>query len=165
MIKKAFSRGVVLAAGLLAVAGTSDPRSVSIQEAVEPADSRLQKVKGYFLQRKCPAYRFAADFIAAADEHKLDWRLLPSLSMIESGGAKQFMNNNMFGWDNCKQKFRDLRTGIYVVASRLRNSELYKGKDLDGILRTYNPRSGYAQRVKAVMQQISAHTPEPAAAN
>jgi hypothetical protein len=74
--------------------------------------------------------------------------------MIETAGGKGTRNNNMFGWANAQVRFRNSREGIYRVASRLKTSKLYKNKDLDGILRTYNPHPSYRNRVKYVMRQL-----------
>jgi len=47
-----------------------------------------------------------------------------------------------------------VEAGILAVADRLGNSKLYKDKDLDEILATYNPVPNYPQRVKAVMRAL-----------
>lgn len=150
---KMISRGLVLAAGLMALPGTADPDPRPVEPTVA-TDPRLIRIKQYFLERDCPAHAYAEDFIVAADQHKLDWRLLPSLSMVESTGGKAAMNNNMFGWDNCKVRFRTNREGIYKVAARLARSDFYKGKSLDQTLKTYNPRKEYGDKVKLVMAQL-----------
>jgi hypothetical protein len=150
---KAISRGLVLVAGLLAVQGTADPGS-RLPEVATPTDPRLLRIKQYFLERDCPAHVYAEDFVTAADQNNLDWRLLPSLSMVESTGGKASRNNNMFGWDNGDTRFRTSREGIYRVASRLNRSHLYRNKNLDGLLRTYNPRPEYRTAVMAVMEQL-----------
>lgn len=144
---------MIMVAGLLASTMPADPDSGPADFIVK-TDPRLTRIKQYFLERDCPAHMFAEDFVVAADQHDLDWRLLPSLSMVESTGGKESVNNNMFGWDNCKERFRSNRDGIYRVASRLGNSRLYRNKSVDQILRTYNPRSEYAIRVKAVMTTL-----------
>ncbi|WP_321472340.1 hypothetical protein [uncultured Paludibaculum sp.] len=151
---KALSRGLVVIAGLLAgqTAADPDPRPADI--AVSKTDPRLIRVKQFFQDRDCPAQVYAADFITAADQHDLDWRLLPSLSFIESGGGKVAYNNNMFGWDNCKLKFRSTREGIYRVATKLGKSRMYRKKNVDQVLRLYNPRLEYRKAVKAVMSQM-----------
>lgn len=158
---KAISRGLVLVAGLLAAQGTADPGS-RLADVVTPADPRLLRIKQYFLERECPAHVYAEDFVTAADQNNLDWRLLPSLSMVESTGGKASRNNNMFGWDNGDTGFRTSREGIYRVASRLNRSHLYRNKDLDEILKTYNPRNEYRDRVKLVMEQLGPANPIPA---
>jgi len=159
---KAISRGLVLVAGLLAAQGTADPDS-RLAEITVPTDPRLLRIKQYFLERDCPAHVYAEDFVTAADQNNLDWRLLPSLSMIESTGGKASRNNNMFGWDNGDTGFRSSREGIYRVASRPNGSRLYRNKSLDAMLRTYNPRSEYRTAVKAVMTELGPEelVPEP----
>jgi hypothetical protein len=140
-------------AGLAAVSGQADLNSYSLKPAVS-TDPRLIRIRQYFIERDCPAHQYAEDFVLAADRHELDWRLLPSLSMIESTGGKEARNNNMFGWDNCDVRFVTNREGIYHVASRLAQSRFYKGKTLDQRLRTYNPRREYGKKVKLVMAQL-----------
>lgn len=91
----------------------------------------------------------------AADAHGLDWRLLPSISFIESTGGKALKNNNLFGWDAGRAEFPSLSAAIHTVAYSLANSRLYKNKDLDEVLETYNPEADYARKVKSVMKRIS----------
>ncbi|QOY87546.1 glucosaminidase domain-containing protein [Paludibaculum fermentans] len=154
MMTKALSRGLVVIAGLLAGQTAADPDPRPADMAVSKTDPRLIRVKQFFQERDCPAQVYAADFITAADQHDLDWRLLPSLSFIESGGGKVAYNNNMFGWDNCKLKFRSTREGIYRVASKLGKSRMYRKKNVDQVLKLYNPRREYTTAVKAVMSQL-----------
>ncbi|MBI5282931.1 MAG: glucosaminidase domain-containing protein [Candidatus Solibacter usitatus] len=150
---KVISRGLVLVAGLLAAQSAADP-DPRPADAVVKTDPRMLRVKQFFLDRECPAHIYAEDFILAADQHDLDWRLLPSLSFIESGGGKEAYNNNMFGWDNCRQRFRSTREGIYQVASRLGTSRIYRNKNLDQMLFLYNPRREYTTTVKSVMDRL-----------
>ena len=42
-----------------------------------------------------------------------------------------------------------------IVGYRLAYSTLYRDKDLDGVLTTYNPDADYARKVKSVMRQIA----------
>jgi len=151
---KSFSRGLVLAAGLLsspAVANT-DPIPA---EAISRKDPRWILVKQFFLDNGAPAHIYVDDFLIAADRNGLDWRLLPSLSIVESGGGREARNNNMFGWDNCRVHFSTLKDGIYRVASMLKNSSPYKKKtSIDQILWTYNPRIAYTIKVRALMAQL-----------
>lgn len=157
------SRGLVLVAGLAAFSGQADPVSPPIKPAVS-TDPRLIRIRQYFIERDCPAHQYAEDFLLAADRHNLDWRLLPSLSMIESTGGKEARNNNMFGWDNCDVRFNTHQEGIYKVASRLAQSPFYKGKSLDRKLKTYNPRPQYGHKVKLVMAQLGPADLAPAGA-
>lgn len=140
-------------AGLLAVPSSPDAL-ITAQVEKAQRDPRLPVLEMFFEEYDSPVQHLAPDFLEAADEHELDWRLLPSISIIESGGGKAYKNNNIFGWDSCRRSFPTVRQGIHVVASRLANSKLYRDKDLDGILRTYNPREEYAGLVKSVMRKL-----------
>jgi hypothetical protein len=119
------------------------------------ADPRFRILKRFFTKTDCPARHYAQVFIEAADRYDLDWRLLPSLSFIESTGGKAARNNNLFGWDGGKAQFPTPTASIHTVGYRLANSSLYKDKDLDGLLNTYNPDTEYAERVKSVMRQLA----------
>jgi len=118
-------------------------------------DPRLQSLRNFFSKADCPAARYSEAFLEAADAYELDWRLLPSLSFIESTGGKSARNNNIFGWDSGRAHFPNPIAGIHAVGYRLANSLLYKDKQLDSLLATYNPNLEYAQKVKSVMRRIS----------
>jgi len=152
-LRKALLRGLVILAGLLIVQGT-----VSLSQQFDPPiyknDARLLILKKFFERRESPVASLSRDFLLAADRNRLDWRLLPSISIIESGGGKAYRNNNIFGWAGCEQQFPSVRDGIHIVAGRLANSKLYKNKNLDAKLALYNPHSDYRPRVKSVMARI-----------
>ena len=126
-------------------------------------DARLESLKLFLQKRNSPIENLAADFVAASDRYNLDWRLLPAIAVLESGAGERYMNNNIFGWDSCKVHFVSVRTGIHHVASRLANSKLYKDKDLDGILRTYNPYESYPGRIKRIMRSLGPDDPQSTA--
>lgn len=151
-------------AGLLAGTTAADPDALPADMVVR-ADPRMLRVKQFFLDRDCPAHVYADDFIQAADQNDLDWRLLPSLSFIESTGGKEARNNNMFGWDSCKRRFRSTREGIYTVASLLGSSRIYRNKNVDEKLRRYNPRREYSIAVKRVMRKLGPAELVPPRAN
>jgi hypothetical protein len=132
--------------------------SVSGQRVPPPAyrnDPRLALLRNFFRAFRSPVSHLAPDFLAAADRHGLDWRLLPSISVVESGGGKNATKNNIFGWASARRGFTSVRGSIDWVASRLAHSKLYQDKDLDAILATYNPRADYPARVKSVMKLIA----------
>ena len=144
---------------VLAVPGGVSVRQGTAQVSVNARDPRLERLRDFFAKRDCPLQEAAEEFLIAADRNELDWRLLPSISMIESSGGKDYTNNNVFGWDSCQERFSSVHAGIHFVAARLANSKLYKDKDLDEQLSTYNPVPGYADRVKAVMQTLGSDPP------
>src|SRR5262249_36522195 len=109
----------------------------------------------FFSRNNCPAKVYLNEFLQAADRNRLDWRLLPSLSWVETGGGKAAANNNLFGWACGRAKFDSHAAGIEEVGFNLANMPLYKGKNTDQILAIYNTNPAYAVRVKSVMQQIA----------
>ncbi len=144
----------LLVAGLLAAPATMSVQQYQASPAVKKNDPRLSRLQKYFGDRDCPLRDSAQDFLLAADQNQLDWRLLPSISIIESSGGKVYVNNNVFGWASSKQRFSSVRAGIHYVAAQLGKSRRYKGKDINRKLQIYNPLPEYSQRVKAVMRAI-----------
>lgn len=151
--------GLVVFAGLLAVPPVGQEYLQVVVAQEDPSqedreDPRLARLEEFFRDMASPIGHLAADFITAADLNNLDWRLLPSISVIESGAGKDYRNNNIFGWDSCRASFDSVREGIHTVARRLSHSRLYKHKNLDALLQTYNADEDYATRVKTVMEKL-----------
>ncbi len=145
---------ILLIAGFVAAPIVVSSQQSQDARRPDPVDPRLARLQEFFSQRDCPLRDAAEDFLAASDQNALDWRLLPSISIIESSGGKDYRNNNVFGWDSCKERFSSVREGIHFVAGRLAQSDLYKGKNLDAKLRLYNPNPAYPHKVKAVMAAL-----------
>ena len=61
---------------------------------------RLARLQAFFGKSDCPAKAYSDEFLTTADRYDLDWRLLPSISYVESTGGKSARNNNLFGWDS-----------------------------------------------------------------
>lgn len=136
------------------------PVALSPHQSPAPApdyrnDPRLESLRTFFRNAACPAEHYATAFLQAADHNELDWRLLPSLSFVESTGGKSARHNNLFGWDSGRAHFPSPIAAIHAVGYRLSHSELYKDKALDSLLATYNPNEEYVKKVKSVMRRIS----------
>ncbi|HXS96123.1 MAG TPA: hypothetical protein VN736_16070 [Candidatus Limnocylindrales bacterium] len=149
----------LLSGGLVFLAGVVSPVALCPQQAhTAPApdyrkDARFEALSKFF--GDCPAQDYLEVFLEAADDYDLDWRLLPSLSYVETTGGKAARNNNYFGWDSGNAQFSSPEAGIQEVAYRLANSDLYRAKNVDGILATYNPNPSYAATVKSLMRRIA----------
>jgi len=166
-MKKKFSSGLVIFAGLVSLPGAVShhqtqparaaprvaPRTVS--DPRYRGDPRLTCLYQFFGKSACPAREYAHVFLEAADDYHLDWRLLPSISFVESTGGKAAPNNNLFGWDCGRARFDSPAAGIHQVGFQLAHRPPYRHKNVDQILAIYNPSIEYAQRVKSVMRQIA----------
>jgi hypothetical protein len=127
----------------------------SIQPVMVTVDPRPIRLKKFLARLRCPVAPLADEFVNAADDNHLDWRLLPSISVIESGGGKAYRNNNIFGWNQGLELFPSIRSGIREVAYKLGRSGLYRNRSAAEKLKLYNPDPTYAGRVLAVMNRIS----------
>ena len=151
----------LLSSGLVLFAGVVSPVAITPHQSQKPTspdyrkDPRFHALRRFFEVWNCPAKEYSHAFLEAADIYKLDWRLLPSISFVESTGGKVAHNNNIFGWDSGRARFTSPAAGIHTVGYHLSHASQYKRKNLDQLLATYNPASDYAQRVKSVMRQIA----------
>jgi hypothetical protein len=163
-MKKFCLRSLCVFAGLTVVPATvtqADSRIPQVRPNSEN-DFRSNALRKFFLTLNCPLAPVAEIFVAEADSHNLDWRLLPSLAVIETSGGKASHGNNIFGWNNGHASFATLGAAIHQVARTLADGGAYKNKGLLALLRTYNPVKGYAEKVQQMMSRIS---PVPVEAN
>jgi len=146
-------RKIVVFASLLAAPGVTaiEPCLLADNPAFNQ-DPRQIRIKKFFERNGCPLSKLSADFVHEADANDLDWRLLPSITFVESSGGKYYQNNNVFGWNSCRTRFKSVRAGLHLVASTLGNSTLYRDKDTEDILRTYNSSPEYVGRVTSIMR-------------
>jgi len=154
-MRRLFLNGFTTAAVLL-ILPLSASRYVTLPDRAPRAedDPRLASLQRFFAAADCPVQHLSAAFLNVADLYQLDWRLLPSIAFVESTGGKAARNNNLFGWKSGRAAFPSMKAAIYHVAYYLANSTLYRHKNIDQILATYNPDSDYAKRVKFVMRKI-----------
>lgn len=156
-MRKLMSGGLAVFAGMVSLPVGVSPRPVSATPAPDyRSDPRLETLRQFFRKAECPAGEYSEVFLEAADDYNLDWRLLPSISYVESTGGKAARNNNFFGWDSGRAHFPSPVAGIHTVGYRLSHSDLYKNKGLDKLLATYNHNAEYGRKVKSVMRRIAA---------
>jgi hypothetical protein len=163
-MKRYLQSGLVIFAGVLGIAAGSVDPAQDITKNRRKFDLRSAILRKFLKENHCPDVDYAEMFIAEADTHGLDWRLLPSISLVESGGGRAAKGNNLFGWANGKASFRGFGEAIHEVASSLASARPYAGKDTLGKLSAFNTeRTDYAAIVMAIMKQISPRTQVQAA--
>jgi hypothetical protein len=146
-------RRLLICAGLLAVPAATNLAQQTSHSRNEH-DPRLTRLRAFFDHADSPLAVLAEDFLAVADRYGLDWRLLPSISLVETGCGRTAVGHNIFGWDSGRKKFASFREAIHTVASRLGQSRLYRGKNLTQLLAMYNPKPRYGVLVKSVMRKL-----------
>ena len=103
----------LLVAGLLAAPATVSVQQYQESPAVKQNDPRLSKLQKYFGDRDCPLRDSAKDFLIAADQNELDWRLLPSISIIESSGGKDYIKTGFYAKTQAEEaKCPDLELNV-----------------------------------------------------
>jgi hypothetical protein len=155
-MKRFLPTGIMVFAGILGIAASASVQSdQDVTKNRKKFDLREAILSKFLKEKHCPDQQYTEVFIAEADAHGLDWRLLPSLAFVESGGGRAAKGNNLFGWANGKYTFSSIGEAIHTVASSLAHGRAYRGKNLEAKLATYNQNTDYPAMVLAVMKQIS----------
>jgi hypothetical protein len=142
---RVLAEGVVLLVTVASVAGG---------EKLPKPDPRIDRLEMFFQSYGCPAPRYSADYVRAADAHHLDYRILPAISIVETTCGINADVNNWWGWNSGKHEFPTIAAGIEFVTSQLAHGYYYKNKQIAGKLFTYNPFSWYPPKVQRLMRQI-----------
>ncbi len=142
-------------AGMLGIAAATAHAEQDVTKIRRKFDLREAMLRKFFNEYRCPAERFAGVFVSEADSHQLDWRLLPSLAVIETGGGRTAPGNNLFGWANGKTRFDSISEAVHTVAAALSFGSAYKGKDTSGKLKVYNQHADYGAKVAVLMNRIA----------
>jgi hypothetical protein len=138
-----------IVAVLIALPATADaPRP-----APDGAD-RARKLEAFFEAHGCPRPFHVQDYVDAADIYRIDYRLLPAVSVRESTCGVYARRNNRWGWASTHVGFRSVARGIHYIARQLAFGRYYRDKDVDGKLRAYNPNPRYLRQVKELMEEI-----------
>ena len=125
---------------------------------------QAQAIDAYFAERNMPLLGYGFKMAEEAYKNDLDWRLLPSIAVQESGGGKHAIyrcKNNPFGWASCDVKFDNIEKAIEIVALNLaggnsKTEKYYKNKNNKEKLYYYNGTvvSHYPQMVLAIMDKF-----------
>lgn len=140
-------------------AGVSATLTKPIQ-ASEP-DSRAKILKEFLETFDSPLAASAQTFVQAADENKIDWRLVTAISGVESTFAHQLPSNsyNAWGWgiygDNTIY-FSSYDEAIQTITKALREKYMDKwgAQDVYEIGHFYAASPTWASRVAYFMNKI-----------
>ncbi len=155
MMKRFLRPGLVFVAGAMCLpSAISPPRTAHPPAPDYSGDPRLSRLRQFFADSACPAAEYAETFLEASDDNSLDWRLLPSISYIETTGGKAAPGNNYFGWDSGHARFPTPAAAIHAVAYQLTHTDAYSRRTLEGKLRLYNAAPEYPGSVLSVMRRL-----------
>lgn len=119
----------------------------SVTDSIISSDGRAKIIESFFREYNSPLSFYSEVFIQVSDRYGLDWRLLPSIAMQESSGAKRIIqeSHNPFGFGIYGSKvirFQSWEEGIETVGRALKEEYIDKGlKTPDQIMVKYTPPS------------------------
>lgn len=145
----------------IVVHNSSQDREDFSEEDIE----RIRKIHDYYARYNLPLQHEAEHFVTAANRYGIDWRLVAAIGFIESTGGKfacSTADYSAFGWGSCKINFDSYEESIDIISMNLaghnpNTARYYGGKDLRGILESYNPPHivpNYADKVIRQMEII-----------
>jgi hypothetical protein len=110
---------------------TQDPIPEVNKVEAKQLDSRAATLAAYFRKYNSPLEYQAQDFIDAADEYKMDWKLVPAIAGVESTFGKHIPGGyNAWGWGVYGDQslgFTSWRDGIFTVTGGLKRGYIDKG--------------------------------------
>lgn len=120
-----------------------------------PDSQKIENIRTYLANRNAPLAEYAEEFVKAADEYGIDYRIVAAISVIESGGGKNnFRPYNGWGWG--KMTFESWEDGIWTVSKGI--AKYYsRGLTTPKLISTYYcpPNAiNWANKVQYVMNQI-----------
>ena len=142
------------------------PKSeAAITDEIGSADGRAKIIEDFFSIHKSPLSAHSNNFIQVADKYKLDYKLLPAISMQESNGGKKVIADsfNPFGYGiygKMALKFPSWDEAIERVGRALREDYLNQGlKTPQQIMTKYTPPSltkegAWAKGVSSFMEEL-----------
>ncbi len=100
-------------------------RSLKSNTSLKTSDPRALAMRRFLQDYHSPLYPYSEIFVSEADKYGLDWRLVASISGVESafGNLIPYRTNNGWGWKGGPggnfSIFSSWKEGIEVVTSRL----------------------------------------------
>lgn len=121
-----------------------------------PNAEKVGKIRRYLNSRNSPLAEYAEEFIKAADEYGIDYRIVTAISIIESGGGKHnFKPHNAWGWG--KSGFESWTEGIWAVSKGIGKYYSKGATTPKWISKSYCPPNAdnWARNVQGVMNEIA----------
>lgn len=152
---------------------TQAPAEITIsvdptQSKVKSREEKVAILQSYLQKYNSPMVDNAQDFVDAAEQYELDWRLVASIAGVESTYGKHILpgSYNPFGWGGGRIHFDSWRDAIYTVSKGISEKYVKDGLDTPYKMQTrYAPPSTtWGGKVDFFMQKIDSTTPSMASA-
>lgn len=133
--------------------------SATLKKATyEGFDYRVENLRTFLFKLNSPLAPYADNFVDNADDYGLDYRLVASISGVESTFGKKIPSKsyNAYGWANGKYSFESWPDSIQTVSSTLKTKYIDKGAPtISKIAKRYAPPSStWGGKVKFFIAKI-----------
>ena len=127
--------------------------------AKETEDYRVKALSNVFKKYNSPLEPYASAYVQAADKYGVDWRLLPSISGLESSFGVHLMPNsyNAYGWGGGHIYFKNWEDGIDHINKTLKANYMEKwgATNVWEIGPIYAESPTWSVRVNRFMEEIN----------
>lgn len=114
------------------------------ESSLDVFDYRVVNLRNFLEKYNSPLAEYAEEFVKYADLYKIDYRLVPAISGVESTFGKKipYDSYNAYGWANGDYKFESWPDSIATVSSVLKKNYIDHGSvSIKQISRIYAPPS------------------------
>lgn len=122
-------------------------------------DERVIALQNFLTKKNSPLTGFAQKFVTAADAYDVDWKLLPSISGVESSFGMYYLKGtfNPYGWGSGYIYFRDWNDGIVTINKAIKENYITKLKtdNVWAIGGMYAESKTWPNRVYSYMQELN----------
>ncbi len=139
---------------------TEDNTISSTVIATEIKDMRPFMVEKFL--KRTPLAQYSTYIVQVSDKYSIDWRLIPAISMKESGGGNAIPDGsfNAWGFENGRTHFGSWEEAIETVGKTLKNRYISKGLITpDQIMPVYAPPAvlnggGWAREINSYYSKM-----------
>lgn len=132
--------------------------SLAINNVNKTFDFRVATLRNFLNKYNSPLAEYAEEFVMYADNYGLDYRLIPSITGVESTFGIHIPKNsfNAYGWANGEYSFRSWEDSIEHVSKTLKFKYIDSGANsIKEIARIYAPPSStWAGKVSFFVKKI-----------
>ncbi len=135
---------------------------ISERQIIKTVDKRTEILTAFLKSYGSPLVDSASTFIEEADRNNLDWKLVVSISGVESWFGQRIPPNSYNGWGwgvygTNVHHFNSWDEGIIEISHSLRSKYMNRwgAKDVYGIGRFYAADPKWAIKVSSFMEKLS----------
>ena len=139
-------------------ASYTSAKLTNVTEESSAVDLRVQALKNVFAKYNSPLVESAEFYVKRADEHGIDWKLLPAIAGLESTFGNRMIDatHNAYGWGSGKIYFESWDDGINTILGSLRTRYIDRGATtVYEIGSIYAESPTWAVRVEYFMNEIA----------